>query len=186
MIQTDQVISLTLKQFQTFFTAGRHIHLQSGLFEQSLSHCQIHGIVIHNQDSSERCDKLLIIIFTAPETLIILLLKVPQRLRIYHLLYHLKRKRGTFSIGAVHFQPAAHHLNKPVGDRKPKPRPLFLAPHCGIHPLKYTEKFFHILFFNTDSGIKHGQIQFNLILRHLFPGKTQRHLAFLCKFDGIG
>ncbi len=179
VIHADQVICLSLNQFQTFLAAGRHVDLHSGALQKSLCHRQVHGIVVHNQDSSHGRNKLFVVILDASQAVLVLLLKIAKRLSVHYLLHNFERKSGTLPVYALHLQPAAHHLNQTLCDGKSQPCPVVLAADCGVHPLKCLEELRNILVLDADSRILHNHVNLYGILRQLLPAQMQCNPALL-------
>ena len=111
--------------------------------------------------------------------------KIAERVIVDNFLFDCKTKFRAFTIRALNFQFAVHHIQQSLRNIHAKPCTFNSSITLFINSLKRTEKFLYIILPDSDSCIFHGIANFNFIIRNFFALDNQRNSSMFCIFNGV-
>ena len=163
MIQKDQIVAGLFHQLNGLKTTVRCIDLNLCLLKKVHKDLQIHGDVIHHQDTGRGSDKLLMVVLLLAGLLIGSGI-VPDGLPVHHLLHQIKGKGGTLSVDAFHIQLRTHKEQKALNNGHAKAGALDVPVLLLFNTLKGLEELIHILLADAGTGIGDGDRQDDVAL----------------------
>ena len=182
MIQKNHVIMLFSDFFQTCFSSFSRINLYLCFLKQCLHNSDVHFNVIYYKNTCMRCSEPLWHLYDIFPLFLNSVRIIADWFVADHSLRNRHTEYGAFPIFTFNRYFSIHQKNKLSGNGKAKPCAFNSTILYFIQTFIGSKKFFHILRFDSDSGIFYSNIQINTVSGYHLISDMKFYISFPCIF----